>query len=189
MEGVSAMNMYFLGVDPSATGTGLTLLSSGEECFTRLIRPGKLRDCKRLQYISEEIKNFVGDTTISLGVYESPSYGSVHKEFILGEVLGVIKLTLTLLKIPLVGSAPTQLKKYLTGSGSASKDRVMARAMELGCPVKQEDICDSYAAALLCKDLWLGPQLNTRASREVRAALTKKHPKLGLSLPQHKSPL
>ena len=108
------MSYYFLGIDPSATGTGLTLLGSDGSCEVHLVKPRKLRDCERLQYISNDIKAFIGDKEITLCVYESPSYGSTHKEFILGEVLGTIKLTVSSMSIPMVGSAPTQLKKYIT---------------------------------------------------------------------------
>jgi len=135
------------------------------------VRPGKLRDAARLHYISQQLKNFIGDLSIELCVYEAPSYGSTHKEFILGEVLGAIKLTLAELGITLVGVPPTQLKKYFTGSGRASKKDVIERAQQLGCNSEQEDICDSFAAAMLCKDLKRGPLLNTRASREVRLAI------------------
>ncbi len=135
------------------------------------MRPGKLRDAARLHYISQQLKNFIGDLSIELCVYEAPSYGSTHKEFILGEVLGAIKLTLAELGITLVGVPPTQLKKYFTGSGRASKKDVIERAQQLGCNSEQEDICDSFAAAMLCKDLKRGPLLNTRASREVRLAI------------------
>lgn len=171
--GESSMGSYFLGVDPSATSTGLTIISSEGCVSTHLIKPKRLRDCQRLQYISAELKKFIGSKNITLCVYESPSYGSVHKEFILGEVLGVIKLTLTELGIPLVGVAPTQLKKYFTSRGTATKVDMMTQAMELGCPIRQEDICDSYAAAHLCWDILEGPLLKTRASREVRVVLAK----------------
>ena len=140
-------------------------------CKTLRIRPRKLRDAERLHYISQQIKTFIGDLSIELCVHEAPSYGSIHKEFILGEVLGAIKLTLAELDVNVIGVAPTQLKKYFTGKGTATKDDMIHKAQELGCPSNQEDICDSYAAATLCKDLKVGPLLRTRASREVRLAL------------------
>lgn len=168
------MPKYFLGIDPSATSTGLTILSEGPSYVkTMRIRPGKKRDAERLHHISEEIKSFVGDTSIDLCVHEAPSYGSTHKEFILGEALGAIKLTLAQLNIPCVGVAPTQLKKYFTSKGTATKQMMIERALALGCDSDQEDICDSYAAATLCKDIIVGPILNSRASREIRLALGK----------------
>ncbi len=170
---------YFLGIDPSATSTGLTLLSSSGCCEVHLIKPRKLRDCERLQYISSDIKSFIRGKNITLCVYETPSYGSTHKEFILGEVLGTIKLTVSGEGITMVGAAPTQLKKYITGSGRATKECVVENAVRLGCTSKQEDLCDSFAAALLCKDIVKGPLLSTRASREVRTSILKKHSTLG----------
>ena len=169
------MQSFFLGIDPSATSTGLTLLSYNDSfCKTLRIQPRKLRDAARLHYISNELKAFIGDLNIDLCVHESPSYGSTHKEFILGEALGAIKLTLAELDIPIIGVAPTQLKKYFTGRGGASKQDMMYRASELGCPIQQEDICDSFAAAMICKDVKLGPLLKSTASREVRLAIKNK---------------
>lgn len=71
----------------------------------------------------------------------------------------------------MIGAAPTQIKKYFTERGRATKQDMIVRAQSLGCPSNQEDICDSYAAATLSKDLKVGPLFSTRASREVRLAL------------------
>lgn len=175
-SGEILMHSFFLGIDPSATSTGLSLLSDDATyCKTLRVQPKKLRDAPRLHYISQEIKSFVGELNITLCVHEAPSYGSIHKEFILGEVLGAIKLTLAQLDVPLISVPPTQLKKYFTSNGRASKQDMISRAKELGCPSAQEDICDSFAAAMLAKDVLMGPLLDTRASQEVRLDLLKNH--------------
>lgn len=110
-----------------------------------------------------------------MGVVEAPSYGSVHKEFILGEVLGVIKLTLIQQDIFSLAIPPTQIKKFITSTGRASKESMIKAAMSYGCPSSQEDICDSWAAALLCKGLLVGSDLNTRSSLEVIKSIKDKY--------------
>lgn len=136
-----------------------------------------MRGSIRLQYIHEELKAFIDGKLIYMGVLEAPSYGSTHKEFILGEVLGVIKLTLIQEGIFSMAIPPTQIKKYFTSKGHASKELMKETAQRLGCPSNQEDICDSWAAAMLCKDILLAPQLGTRSSLEVRKAVRDKYAK------------
>lgn len=108
---------------------------------------------------------------------ESPSYGSVHKEFILGEVLGCIKLGLSSLEGTAVYyAAPLQLKKFLTGNHRASKPDMIREALLLGCPSLQSDVCDAWAAALLARSLHLGESsIATRQAQEVVAAILTKH--------------
>lgn len=168
------MSIYFLGIDPSATCTGLSIVdSSGAALRVKAIEPKKLRDSERLAYIQAQLNEFIADTPIAGCVMETPSYGSTHKEFILGEVLGVIKLTLHSHGIKLVGAAPTQLKKFMTGSGSANKSKMVEEAQLTGCPSDKEDICDSWAAALVCCSVFSGlPQhLTTRPRLEVATLL------------------
>jgi Holliday junction resolvasome RuvABC endonuclease subunit len=146
-----------------------------------LIKPKKLRDSARLGYIHHNLTEFLKDKAIYMGVLEAPSYGSVHKEFILGEVLGVIKLALIQLDILSIAIPPTQLKMFLTGKGTATKEAMIYQAQVKGCPSKQEDICDSWAAALLCKDLLLGPSTSNRKSLEALKKIKAKH-SLSLSM-------
>jgi len=170
------MSSFFLGIDPSATGTGLSIVDSTGKCQrVLLIKPAKLRDCARLAAIHEAINSFVNGTPISLCVMETPAYGAVHKEFILGEVLGAIKLTLTLLGIPVKGAAPTQLKKFLCGSGTASKSDMVEQANLTGCSSDIEDICDSWSAALVALGIGhsLPSNLVTRARLEVIKQITQ----------------
>ena len=168
---------YFLGVDPSATSTGISLIGKNSGYTTR-IRPGKLRESERLQYIHERFKKIIGDNIVYLACVEAPSFKSTHKEFILGEVLGVIKLTLIQANIPTINVPPTQVKKYGCGKGRASKEQMISRAQELGCPVAQEDCCDSWIMGLLARDLCLGLEgsiSKARASLEVIRDVRAKH--------------
>lgn len=110
-----------------------------------------------------------------MGVIEAPSYGSIHKEFILGEVLGVIKLTLIQQDIFSLSIPPTQIKKFMAAKGRATKEDMIQAAISAGCPDSQEDICDSWAAALLCKGVLVGSDLSTRASLEVIRDIKRKY--------------
>jgi len=170
------MDTFFLGIDPSATGTGVSLIGS-DSSDTLHIKPGKLRDAERLQYIHTELKSFLEGKLIFMGVMEAPSYGSVHKEFILGEVLGVIKLTLIELGIFSISVPPTQLKLFLAGKGTASKEDMITAATKWGCSSSNSDICDSWAAAMLCRDLLLSPTVTTRSALEVRKKVGDKNSK------------
>ena len=107
---------------------------------------------------------------------ESPAYDAVHKEFILGEVLGCIKLSLTMANVgKVVYASPTQIKKFLAGSGSASKDDMVSSAVANKCPSIQEDICDSWGAALIAKSISDGSSaIRTRSAYEVVASILAK---------------
>jgi Holliday junction resolvasome RuvABC endonuclease subunit len=168
---------YFLGIDPSATSSGVTLLcdSDGTKSETHLITPGYLRDSARLKYIHESLSKIISGKNIVRCVMESPSYGSVHKEFILGEVLGTIKLTLALNSISIDYAAPLQLKKFLTGNAKATKEEMVTEAISRGCNSSIHDICDSWAAALIAKSLERKRTcLFSRASEEVVQAILQK---------------
>jgi Holliday junction resolvasome RuvABC endonuclease subunit len=168
---------YFLGIDPSATCSGVTLLCDSDETKseTHLITPGYLRDADRLKYIHESLLKIISGKNIIRSVMESPSYGSVHKEFILGEVLGSVKLTLAMKGIAVDYAAPLQLKKFLTGNSKATKEEMVTAAISRGCNSSIHDICDSWAAALIAKSLEQKKTcLFTRASEEVVQAILQK---------------
>lgn len=168
---------YFLGIDPSATSTGIVLLNDTErDSIATTIKPNKLRDIERLKYIHAGITELISGKNIKACVMESPSYGSVHKEFILGEVLGCIKLGLSSLDgTEVYYAAPLQLKKFLTGNHKAAKPDMIKEALLLGCPSLQSDICDAWAAALLAKSLHVGESLiSTRQAQEVVSAIKSK---------------
>ena len=93
----------------------------------------------------------------------------------MGEVYGTFKLAIySLYSTEITIVSPKQLKKYLAGSGDATKEQMTRAALSLGCPSSQEDICDSYSAALLGIDLLGNTNTpGTRKSLEILAKLRR----------------
>lgn len=166
---------YYIGIDPSASCTGVSIISSegNSEVFT--VQPGQLRGAERLLFISSRLLASIAGKNIVCCFIESPAYDAVHKEFILGEVLGCIKLTLIQAGITNIKDAtPTQVKKFMAGSGRASKDQVSAAAVLDGCPDSQTDITDSWSLARIAQSVHTNKCcIARRSSIEVISALTK----------------
>jgi len=151
-----------LGIDQSATSTGICILSSTAELvhLSRICPPKELRDTKRLVFIRDELTRIISEhSNIQLGVMEGYSYGSTNKKFVLGEVGAVVKLVVADADIPLYGASPKQLKKFVTGKGSADKDEVInAIRNRWKIEIPQNDMADAYG---LCR---IALELNNRTS-------------------------
>ncbi len=166
---------YYVGIDPSASSTGVSIISSdgSKEVFT--IQPGGLRGAERLLFISSRLLSGILGKRVACCFIESPAYDAIHKEFILGEVLGCIKLTLIQAGVTNIKDAtPTQVKKFMAGSGRATKDEVSVAAVLDGCPASQTDITDSWSLARIAQAVHTNKcPVAKRASIEVISALTK----------------
>lgn len=179
---VAGMAIISLGIDASARSSGLTYIN-GSSIKVKRILPKKLVGSARLNYIYTETKSFLKDLQPpEIIIMEGPSFFSTNKPFTMGEIYGTFKLCIYSMynkEINIV--APKQLKKYLAGSGDATKEQMKKAALRLRCPSSQEDICDSYSAALLGKDL-LGATNSpgTRKSMEIITSLSN-----SLNLPEN----
>jgi len=118
-----------VGIDPSLTNTGVVaidnnLVCSHNVCFT----PSKnLFGIERLLFLANAVRDFVDKLApdVELVSVEGPSYGSKTSSlFELGELGGLIQLTLYQLCVSYVFPAPTEVKKLMTGKGNADKDKV-----------------------------------------------------------------
>mgnify|MGYP003133164986 CR=1 FL=1 len=158
-----------LGIDASVRSTGITYLSP-TECKTLNIRPKKILGGERLNYIASEFIAFLENIQApSIVIMEGPSFYSTNKPYLMGEVYGLFKyLTYCKLNLDPVLPSPKELKKYMCSSGDATKKQMISKAIGLGCPVRQEDVCDSFAAALLGIDILKSTNSpGTRKSLEV----------------------
>ena len=166
--------MISLGIDASPRSTGLSLISEDESSVKNIV-PKKLYEGERLDFIYNSALDFISDNDIDLCVMEGPAYFATTKAFSMGEVYGIFKLAIKLeIGCPLIVLSPKELKKYLCGRGDATKFAMVTQAQKLGCPSSQEDICDSWAAALLGYDVLTDSNTpNTRASKEITSRYRK----------------
>ena len=147
--------MYYLGVDPSITNTGLVVLDSKMKVVrvaesNKTLKNSVVRNAKieRLKLLRDFLLDTIEDYSEIKAGYEDYSYQSINKSFTLGELGGVYKVALwerteeEPLFVP-----PGKLKRFATGHGSASKDQMVAMAEREGFTGYSHDICDAYFLA------------------------------------------
>lgn len=175
----------FLGIDQSLRSTGVALIdASGALSYQGTINPVKLKGVERLAYIRrglEEALNSVGAKQVTYAAIEGYSYGSVGTLFELGEVGAVVRLVLHDNRVPFVIAAPTQLKRFVSGDGQATKDRMRAAVADTwGITIVQDDECDAFGLAQLARSYALDTG-TTRAQLEVVRKLRSEKTKAPLS--------
>lgn len=123
--------MYFLGIDPSATSSGLALIDPyGTIVFTKTIKTKSRRLGDRLAFIRDtfvaEIIHYL--PLIKYAVIEAPAYDKPQQADLLGQVRGIFLLLCYDRNIPILLASPTSVKKFATGTGSAEKEAMVKSA-------------------------------------------------------------
>lgn len=160
---------YYAGIDPSITNTGIVVLD--DDCrivdilnskTIKVLRTKNPTPCKSVSdylYKTNAIAEFLWKYRDGLHItYEDYSYDSTHRAFSMAEYGGILKSQLLpLLTDELKLVAPTTVKKFATGNGFASKERMVEQAMKENEVIatmpkanRTDDICDAYFLAKLC---------------------------------------
>ena len=131
-----------------------------------LKKDGSLRLCEFANWLIEEL--CLG---YSLVCIEKPL--QVHASgIVLHEIAGLVKYLCHARQQPLLIIQPSQMKKWATGSGNASKDYVFSRAvLRFGEAIVSNDMAD---AAFLCEMAWhhqTGIPAFTQPRRDILAGL------------------
>lgn len=141
--------MNILALDLSLTSTGYALPDGTPGTLKPRIRPdGRFIDLTgpaRLSWIRDEILGLEHDNQADLVAIEGYSFNSrASQAHSLGELGGVVRCALHDADIPWIALAPTTVKKYATGSGSADKlDVILAARDRLGYRGKSNDEADA----------------------------------------------
>lgn len=133
--------MKVVSLDPSLTATGVA--TSDDPTTATVISPPKgMRGPERLRWIQLAVDKLCRDA--DLVVVEGYSHGSGYQAHALGELGGVIRLTLHCRGVPYVDYPPTCRMKLATGTGRASKMEVLAEAIKrLGYTGHNENEADA----------------------------------------------
>lgn len=150
-------NQEFVGIDLSLSGTGLCLIYSDYSIILNSLLSVKTTETSlRLFLLRNELNNCLKDHKIKLCCIEGPSFGSKDggRLFQIGEWTGVVKLLLFELNIPVVIAVPSQLKKYISGTGKdIKKEHIMLDVYKkYGHEFRDNNIADAYVLSRIARD-------------------------------------
>lgn len=148
--------MRILGIDPGSTATGFGVVERDGGHIVHvahgIIRPSKkLPLAKRLSAIQAELQAAIEEHRPERAVVEQVFVSvNASSALVLGQARGAILAVLGSCDLPVDELAARQIKKAVTGVGSAQKQQVQAmvtRLLELSSSPAQ-DAADALAAAL-----------------------------------------
>lgn len=136
--------MRVVGLDLSLTNTGVADENGTHRIAVRLERnASETMRVVRLRTLSQLVGKACKGA--DLVVIEGPGFNAAYSpQHSLGELAGVVKVCLLQWRIPFVIPTSTQLKKYATGRGNATKDAVLAAAIRDGSPAETNDEADAW---------------------------------------------
>jgi len=164
-----------VGIDQSAKHTGICALAmDGSVQYLQLIEPKKLKDYLRLAFVRKELNTILAAYSPSVTVMEGYSYSSTNKKFILGEIGAVTKLAIYDAGSELFIAAPKQLKKFVTGRGTATKPQVIKSVgRRWGETITDDNLADAYGLAQIAREIaW--PTSTSRYQLDVVKNITNK---------------
>jgi crossover junction endodeoxyribonuclease RuvC len=110
-----------MGLDLSLTSTGVSILGQTQVIAVKTIEE------RRLQEIRDAVMRLVMDKSIHLCVIEDYAFSARHSQaHKIGELGGVIRLSLFEAGIPFIEVSPTARAKFATGRGNAAKTEVVS---------------------------------------------------------------
>jgi len=148
----------YLGIDPGLNRTGYSLLKRTSD-GPKLIEGGVVsstasnslvqRVCEIGDGIREIIEEFSPDAVAIEQVFSMPR--NPKTAVLMAHARGAILYAVGTAGLPLVHYTPRQIKKLLTGAGSASKEQVqdaVQRELNLSKVLEPNDVADATAIAL-----------------------------------------
>lgn len=156
----------------------MAVSESGDIVAQQLVSP-KTTGPRRLEEMRDRTRSFL-EQLPSVGHVCMEGYGyGTSMAHALGEGGAAIKLALLGAFSPPVNfasiPAPSQVKKFATGSGNAGKGEVMLAVYKRwGVEFKNDNLADAYVLAQIARHLMTGLPPETSFQRDVLATMRKK---------------
>ena len=144
--GAQTSGPVYIGIDQSYSGFSITSLN--ESGFYTTVYKSELRGVDRLLDIRRHLDSIIGSCDIVDVAMEGYAFGSQMANM-LGELGGMVKMTLREMgKYPLI-VPPTVLKKYVAGKGQGvAKSQMLLNVYKTwGVEFNDDNAADSYALA------------------------------------------
>lgn len=145
-----------IGIDPGSKITGYGIIEAVQNKITHIDCggihiPDKLPFEERLLFLHEKLKDLLTQFNPDAASIEDVFFAkNARSSLILGQARGVILLTLAQAGIPCSSHPPAEVKKAITGVGTASKEQVQYMVKNL-LKLKEtafEDASDALAIAI-----------------------------------------
>ena len=146
--------MKVMGIDQSLTGTGVCVLEDGELKRSKLIA-SKKKGVERIIEIKNELINIFKEVLPDYVAIEKYSFTPGRAmAFELGELIGVVKVTLAELgKIPIVVYT-SHVKKFATGKGNADKSLVLLNVYKkFNVEFDNNNLADAFVIAKIMESI------------------------------------
>lgn len=173
------MTTTFVGIDPS-TNTGVVRLDyNGNVLDEKLITSEYTieQDVKRLVDISYQVSSFLIPT--DLICIESPSYASKGQYALQqGALAFMLRAAIEEKSLTYIDVAPSQLKKFVTGSHLCKKEGFILPLYKLyGYENNDDNIRDAYGLAQIARSVRTGIYLNAKQREVMEKVLKDDKPK------------
>ena len=151
-DGVLAGEPVWIGIDQSYSGFGFTALNNNGY-YTEVYK-SDARGVDRLKDIQAHVMNWIHEfeeiADVAMEGYAFAGQGAVYQ---LGELGGMVKMTLHDFGIYPLIIPPTTLKKYVAGKGNGvSKSQILLNVYKTwGVEFTDDNAADSYALARMAQ--------------------------------------
>ncbi|MGW8177573.1 MAG: crossover junction endodeoxyribonuclease RuvC [bacterium] len=167
-----------LGLDIS-TKTGWVVLDSvGGLCGYGTLYHHATSGMQRVDKFSEDAHHLLMDYRPKAVFLEGYAYANSHTLVTLVEIGTVIRYKIHQWGLPICEVPPSQLKKFVCGKGSSSKDQVVKDVYKRWGFEGTNDECDAYALARFGLSVLNCEPPPTKAAGEVVSSWMEEHMKL-----------